>query len=777
MITAQKLAHTSQLKRTQRHRQPNICSRITNLTASVYYINSYISVIPVRMSLLLRSIFQIFLGCMFGSISTFLVLTTSCSNQVKCSTARYFSLKGKTKSSQFKPFTREPNFENNASTNPKELPIFLNSNSFFDKDIDTRYEMQLESQVRQFKKSPSTNLFSISHMSKQKIFWLENKMMSESEKFCWKHQDYGLILDWQAAKKAKLKNGCAKDFNMDHPAKTYSFCRNPPRLQAKMLPKIPGLCEFGNFLVKKRTIVTSNNCISLPIKNFNYMQDSTHVRNLTGVINENRPVYINSVAFKGRFNFFHQIDLLVNTFLALRVAQIDPSKTRIWYIDMVANRKHSPVMELVKRSFAIDNHLHDNLYSVVSSIHRSDPIFFKRVLIHAKWPGSMLLVYKYGECHHSNFVMDMSRYVLSGLGILQIKTPRIPTILFSVRRRTKNRNVGRIFLNEKDIENMLKSGEPYVRTVTVDFSSMPLREQIEAARRSNLYLGAHGAGLIHVMFLADEAALVEIHPSYRRMQHFRNIARLAGKMYMPFNKASVKCKGTSDGLIVDVEALRSFLDPLIAIIRSFRSPLDFCGLEKHCMDKLKKVPDTPNPCTDRGGNKHIEVKKTPVNNTQAMFTLRNEKQVDPRSPFSGNVAIIIGQRGKSCTSACNQFIVKKQKTGCHANDLKQLNNCTLLNLVTGFQCSVCRINEGGDHPSIQSIDESVYVDAEFASSLNVCFLLTPSAKFSCTASHKMTRRICPCRIVGKIKRKVTKKQHFNKTFAVKNSNLSKLELP
>ena len=162
MITAQKLAHTSQLKRAQRHRQPNICSRITNLTASVYYINRYISVIPVRMSLLLRNIFHILLGCMFGSISTFLVLTTSCSNQVKCSTARYFSLKGKTKSSQFKPFTREPNFENNASTNPKKLPIFLNSNSFFDKDIDTRYEMQPESQVRQFKKSPSTNLFSIS---------------------------------------------------------------------------------------------------------------------------------------------------------------------------------------------------------------------------------------------------------------------------------------------------------------------------------------------------------------------------------------------------------------------------------------------------------------------------------------------------------------------------------------------------------------------------------------------------------------------------------------
>ena len=80
----------------------------------------------------------------------------------------------------------------------------------------------------------------------------------------------------------------------------------------------------------------------------------------------------------------------------------------------------------------------------------------------------------------------------------------------------------------------------------------------------------------------------------------------AGKIKDPSGVKRKDFKGrkpaADGGLIVDVEALRSFLDPLIAIIRSFRSPLDFCGLDKHCMDKLKKVPDTSNPCTDRGGN-------------------------------------------------------------------------------------------------------------------------------------------------------------------------------
>ena len=40
-------------------------------------------------------------------------------------------------------------------------------------------------------------------------------------------------------------------------------------------------------------------------------------------------------------------------------------------------------------------------------------------------------------------------------------------------------------------------------------------------------------GLMFVMFAADEAVLVELHPSYRQDRHFRHAARMTGKIAYP----------------------------------------------------------------------------------------------------------------------------------------------------------------------------------------------------------------------------------------------------
>ena len=37
----------------------------------------------------------------------------------------------------------------------------------------------------------------------------------------------------------------------------------------------------------------------------------------------------------------------------------------------------------------------------------------------------------------------------------------------------------------------------------VDLGTMGFRQQLETIRRTNIYVGAHGAGLMHVMFLAE----------------------------------------------------------------------------------------------------------------------------------------------------------------------------------------------------------------------------------------------------------------------------------
>ena len=60
------------------------------------------------------------------------------------------------------------------------------------------------------------------------------------------------------------------------------------------------------------------------------------------------------------------------------------------------------------------------------------------------------------------------------------------------------------------------------------------------------FIGAHGAGLMHVMFMAEEGVLVEIHPSYRLDRHFRLASRMSGKIYLPMRTTGqVSCRGGS----------------------------------------------------------------------------------------------------------------------------------------------------------------------------------------------------------------------------------------
>ena len=82
-----------------------------------------------------------------------------------------------------------------------------------------------------------------------------------------------------------------------------------------------------------------------------------------------------------------------------------------------------------------------------------------------------------------------------------------------------------------------------------------------------------------VIFLADEAVLVEIHPSYRLDRHFRLACRMAGRQYMPLRTTqAVSCSGSSDAIPVDVKEFRAALDGAVRLARSFDDGVSECGL-------------------------------------------------------------------------------------------------------------------------------------------------------------------------------------------------------
>jgi capsular polysaccharide biosynthesis protein len=141
----------------------------------------------------------------------------------------------------------------------------------------------------------------------------------------------------------------------------------------------------------------------------------------------------------------------------------------------------------------------------------------------------------------------------------------------------------------------------------VDMSKMSYFEQLKLVRNTNVLVGVHGAGLMFIMFAADEAVLVEIHPSYRQDRHFRHAARMTGKIYMPLRSLNREtCVGSSDNVKISIDEFRKTMDGALRIARSFDDGLSECGLI--CPSEILALDDRLNKYYKSG-----EKRSKPVN--------------------------------------------------------------------------------------------------------------------------------------------------------------------
>jgi hypothetical protein len=124
---------------------------------------------------------------------------------------------------------------------------------------------------------------------------------------------------------------------------------------------------------------------------------------------------------------------------------------------------------------------------------------------------------------------------------------------------------------------------------------LSFEDQLKLLRNTNILIGIHGAGLMYIMFAAEEAILIEIHPSYRQDRHFRHAARMTDKVFVPFLVLSLThsfvkiympvratqretCQGTSDNVVVPMNEFKMALDGAVRIARSFDDGLSECGI-------------------------------------------------------------------------------------------------------------------------------------------------------------------------------------------------------
>lgn len=252
----------------------------------------------------------------------------------------------------------------------------------------------------------------------------------------------------------------------------------------------------------------------------------------------------------------------MNMFLVYEILGLQPSEVQVMLFDRFND---GPYQELIQRAFSPS-------HPVLRHTHyQTGKVLFRRLVFHLESPAGLIFpkVSRPGplRCRRTGLFDSYRRFVLQSFDLLQVDPPAIPSVTLTLRHRTPEKNVGRVMANEQEVVEVLRSGN-MIDVRVVDTATMKFSEQLKLIRSTNVLIGIHGAGLMLIMFAAEEAVLVEVHPSYRQDRHFRHAAFMTGKVYLPLRAASREtCHGSSDSVTVPIDEFRAVVDGAVRIAR------------------------------------------------------------------------------------------------------------------------------------------------------------------------------------------------------------------
>ncbi|KAM7492755.1 hypothetical protein LguiA_035676 [Lonicera macranthoides] len=140
---------------------------------------------------------------------------------------------------------------------------------------------------------------------------------------------------------------------------------------------------------------------------------------------------------------------------------------------------------------------------------------------------------EFGEMIRAAFDFPLNRH--------RVTKPVIPNILF-IRREdylAHPRHGGKVesrLSNEQEVFDSLKSwvsDHPGCKVNLINglFAHMPMKEQVRAIQDASVIIGAHGAGLTHIVSAAPKTVILEIVSAEYRRPHFKLIAQWKGLEY------------------------------------------------------------------------------------------------------------------------------------------------------------------------------------------------------------------------------------------------------
>ncbi|VEN39774.1 unnamed protein product [Callosobruchus maculatus] len=147
-------------------------------------------------------------------------------------------------------------------------------------------------------------------------------------------------------------------------------------------------------------------------------------------------------------------------------------------------------------------------------------------------------------CEKSGLFDAFSKHILHRLKIplYPRKNKKIRITLLS--RNTKHRRI----VNEQELLRAIKKNDRYEVKRAVYDRDIHFKKQLEITRNSDIFIGIHGAGLTHLMFLPPWAVLFELYNCEDASCYF-DLARLRGMKYITWQKPD-KLKSFEDGTYV-----------------------------------------------------------------------------------------------------------------------------------------------------------------------------------------------------------------------------------
>lgn len=109
-------------------------------------------------------------------------------------------------------------------------------------------------------------------------------------------------------------------------------------------------------------------------------------------------------------------------------------------------------------------------------------------------------------CEKSGLFDAFSKHVLHRLKIPSYKRKNNKLRITFLSRNTKYRKV----LNEDALLEAIRSNPEYEVQKVIFGNDVPFKRQLEISKNSDIFIGIHGAGLTHLMFLPEWAVLFEL---------------------------------------------------------------------------------------------------------------------------------------------------------------------------------------------------------------------------------------------------------------------------